>query len=154
MSESKREGMQRQVGALVLASQDMKEAAAAARKYPATGDFHLGRALTTAFVVAYARAFTQSTLQTLSRDKFRPADPRLAELHKSLLALRKTRYAHTDEQSGREPIIDLQAEYPYAGERYVPFPRADVPDVLRLFEIQDSQFMEKAAALQAELDQM
>jgi hypothetical protein len=52
------------------------------------------RALETAIAVCYARAFTQSKLHRLDLGKYEPADPQLAELHRTVRATRQGLCTH------------------------------------------------------------
>jgi hypothetical protein len=68
-------------------------------------DIPTKRALETALIVSYSRAFTKSSIVTLSRDDYVPADERLAHLHYRLIDLRDTRSAYTDKDADRQVSI-------------------------------------------------
>jgi hypothetical protein len=111
MSENEMNALKNRLTALLLAASDMDQAATAARALREESEDHnLMRALETAIVVCYARAFTQSSLFRLSRTEYEPSDSRLADIHHTLYALRDSVYAHTDRESGRSASIRLVNE--------------------------------------------
>jgi hypothetical protein len=87
--------------ALLFAAADMHQVMAACNAHGDAEDVSLLRALETAIVVCYCRAFTESRLRRLNRT-FAPA-PRTPEreLHRILMNLRRQVYAHTDPVGGR-----------------------------------------------------
>lgn len=88
--------------ALLLASADVKQASAACDMLDeGHDDPNRARALETAIVVCYARAFTVSTLARLPALFAPPAGSEERQLHDILLTLRHKVYAHTDLESGR-----------------------------------------------------
>lgn len=97
------DSLRRLAGALLLASADMPQVAAACDMLEAeTEDPHRAGALEAALVVCYARAFTQSTLHRLPQDAFAPRNgTKERDVHDILMTLRDKAYAHTDEESGR-----------------------------------------------------
>lgn len=88
---------------LILASQDMHEASAAAhalrelRKAPGNDEPHalvMARALETTIVVSYGRSFKRDNKKQCLRDDDVPPDKR--RLHRKLMRLRDKVYAHSD----------------------------------------------------------
>ena len=67
------------------------------------------RALETALVVCYSRAFTSSSIVTLDRHDYEPSDQRLASLHHRILALRDSTFAHSDKDVDRQISIGRSA---------------------------------------------
>jgi hypothetical protein len=72
--ESERNGLLKRQRMLGLAMSDMRQAESAARALSKVnpGEIQLKRALGTAVVVSYTRAFTQSTIVTLRPEEYEP----------------------------------------------------------------------------------
>jgi hypothetical protein len=90
--------------ALLHASSDMHQVIAACdalEQLEPAEEPNLVRALETAIVVCYCRAFTQSKLRQLDRTFAPPRKTPERELHRNLMTLRKKAYAHTDPEGGR-----------------------------------------------------
>ncbi len=148
MDESERNRLLKRQRMLGLAASDMRQAESAARALPTTTpvDFHLRRALMTAVVVSYSRAFTKSTIVTLRREEYEPTDGQLGELHNRILDLRDTVSAHTDKNAGRTISVTQGLDDSVAvGEA---FDQVLSPDDLtlgiELFEIQRVRFLDEA----------
>jgi hypothetical protein len=92
---------------LLLAAWDMQQAEAAARALEAeTENLPLMRALETAMAVCSIRAFTPSTLGTLS-SQYVPTTPPDSDLHTWFRERRDKEYAHTDKKSSRTASIEV-----------------------------------------------
>jgi hypothetical protein len=149
---------QRMVG---LAMSDMRQAESAARALSKVnpGEIQLKRALVTALVVSYARAFTQSTIVTLRPEEYEPPDKELAALHYRILALRDSESAHTDKGARRKISVEHVLEE-LAGQKNVrvveeKFDAVLSPEelslALRLFEVQHTVFLDEALAIGEQL---
>jgi hypothetical protein len=160
VSESDRNRLLKRQRALLLAASDMEQAAAAAKALADEADRDLARALETAIAVCYARAFTQSSIYQLSRQRYEPTDPRLAELHNELFNVRDKVYAHTDKKGGRTVSLSLQAVPRFEDlgkkpvridfgrlEEWVPMPREVLPVALELFHAQRTRFHDEASRI-------
>jgi hypothetical protein len=142
---------------LVLAMSDMSQAERAARALSTVnpGDIHLRRALGTAVVVSYARAFTQSTIVTLCPKEYEPPDKELAALHHRILDLRDSESAHTDKKARREISVEGvlkelagQKNVRVVGEEFYPvLSPEELSLALRLFELQHVRFRDEAIAI-------
>jgi hypothetical protein len=155
LDEAKRDGLKRKQQALLLASYDMVQAAAAARSLEGEADGDLARALETAMAVCYMRAFTKGAARLPGR--FTPRDAPDADFHKQLVELRHRVYAHTDKASGRRATMNLEAHtggvwtYAYR-EEWVPVDRRQLPRLVAFFERQRDLFRKEAAYIQWQLD--
>jgi hypothetical protein len=140
---------------LVLAMSDMSQAARAARALSTVnpGDIHLRRALGTAVVVSYSRAFTKSTIVTLRPEYYEPPDEKLAALHCRILALRDSESAHTDKEARREISVEQALEdFPGVTEKFYPvLSPEELSLALRLFELQHARFRDEALAIGEQL---
>lgn len=90
---------------LVLASQDMGDAADAAS---ALIERPGSRILETALAVSYARPWTPASIVALE-SHWAPTDDADLRLHEELLRLRSKLYAHTDEELGARGIRDVSS---------------------------------------------
>lgn len=161
LSDTEKELGERIKTALLLGASDMDQAEAAARALADEHeDYNLMRALETAVVVCYARAFTMSTLHKLDPDEYTPADDRLAAWHKAFLAYRNKVYAHTDKESGRSADIAIEGPVELPGvvdfgrtEVWTPLPRSEIRVMLDLFEHQRQEFHRKASRLHLVLNE-
>jgi hypothetical protein len=165
MHESDRNRLLKRQRALLLAAADMDQAMAAAQALEAEShEVALMRALETAVVVCYARAFTTSSLVRLDAVAYAPTIERLTNLHDDLLKARDRVYAHTDKASGRSASIEVisatglgnLAGLPVgfgfeARESWLPFPREAIADAVSLFETQRERFRREAAELELRL---
>jgi hypothetical protein len=103
----------------------------------------------TGVIVSYARAFTRSSIVTLSRDEYAPENDELSRLHYRLLDLRDTRTAHTDKDADRH----ISVQYGVGGsvgvvESFGPVLRRDELELANeLFELQRQRFLDEAVKL-------
>lgn len=88
---------------LVLASQDMSDAAEAAALLTLRSG---SRILETALAVSYARPWTKATIEPLD-EHWAPTDSWHEELHDHLIDLRSKLYAHNDDEFGARGIRDV-----------------------------------------------
>ena len=109
MHDSKRNSLLKRQRLLGLAAVDMSEADGAARflRTMKPAQLPVKRALETPVIVSYSRAFTRSTIVTLQREEYAPADERLARLHNRILDLRDRRCAHTDKDEDRQVSVQF-----------------------------------------------
>jgi hypothetical protein len=158
MHPSERNRLTKLQTALLLAASDFDQAAAAARALKGEqDDLGLMRALETAIVVCYARAFSTSNLLRLGA-KHKPADS-LSDslLHKYLEDRRDTTYAHTDPAGGRRASLRFAAQEGQVvtvewREDWIPFDRARIGPVIDLCARQALRFRTEAAEIQLRLD--
>jgi hypothetical protein len=124
-----RRALEEEQRALNLANSDLNQTVAAVRALQADYeaeqqgelvDHDLRRALETAIVVCYARAFTANRGVRPLDSAHEPTDRALAALHRKLCWLRDKRYAHTDAESGRDASLEAQAETGFGDLRGVP----------------------------------
>jgi hypothetical protein len=138
-----------------LAMSDMRQAESAARALAEVkpGEIQLKRALGTAVVVCYARAFTQSTIVTLRPEEYAPTDAELARLHYRILALRDSESAHSDKEARREISVEQALEdFPGVTEKFYPvLSPEELSLALRLFELQHARFRDEALAIGEQL---
>ena len=137
---------------LGLAASDMRQAESAARAIPGMQpvDFHLKRALQTALVVCYSRAFTMSSIVTLKRDEYEPSGERLASLHHRILALRDSTCAHTDKDVDRDVSVQYGVDDSVAvAETFGPVLSPEELELAHeLFELQRQRFLEETIAIE------
>lgn len=142
---------------LLLAAWDMQQAEAAARALEAeTEDLPLMRALETAMAVCYVRAFTPSTLGTLS-SQYVPATPPDSDLHRWFRERRDKEYAHTDKKSSRTASIKVVG---WTGdvvnvewhEQWDAFDRELIAPAIDLFQRQSERLRRDGAKIQVLLD--
>ncbi len=151
MHESERNRLIKLEKAMSLAAADMTEVIAATEMLDAESeDYAKMLACETAIAVAYARAFTQSTLYKLPHDDYRPDDLDLAWLHDELYRLRRLKYAHTDKDSGRQAIqvmVDFDPDTRIANMgwqlEWEPLPRAWLPKIRELAKVQHDRLAEE-----------
>lgn len=131
MHESERNRLAKEQRALLLASSDMEQAAAAARALENEHDGTLARALETAMAVCYMRPFTKSDLAV--PDEYVPTTGVDEAAHSHLKALRNKVYAHTDKYGGAQPcdlandtLVHLRRVEEFAAVRAF----ADAPEVV------------------------
>jgi hypothetical protein len=140
---------------LGLAASDMRQAEEAAKAIPTMTpiQFHLRRVLETGLVVAYSRAFTKSTIVTLRREDYEPADPRLADLHGRLIDLRDTVGAHTDKDADRRVSVQQGHDGSVGvGESFGPvLSPEDIALAPTLFEVQRQRFLDETTEIGKEL---
>jgi hypothetical protein len=154
MHVSDRNRLEKETLALLLAEDDMLEARAAAEAIQTADHLHLRWALDTALSVAYARAFTKSTICTLDRDEYRPVDPALAEIHDLLIETRDSRYAHTDKDGGREATLTLLLRSGLEAMRWnrLLLPSLRIPEAIALCDEQRDRFRDAARERRIRLD--
>ena len=163
MHVSVRNRLTKEMTALLFAADDMLEAQAAALALqemterdtttPAVGaraNPHLRWALETGLSVAYARAFTSSTFQTLDRGEYRPVEPSLAWIHDYLIEMRDDRYAHTDKDAGRSASFASATSKAVQWERLL-FPQSRFAEAVALCELQRHRFEREALERQLSL---
>ena len=154
--ESERNRLLKRQRMLGLAAADMSEADGAARVLRTLnpGDFSVGRALVTAVIVSYSRAFTKSSIVTLKREEYAPGDEKLASLHDRILDLRDSRSAHTDKEAARQISVQFGSGNSVAVvENFGPVLAPGETELAHeLFELQRQRFMEEAIAIQKLLD--
>jgi hypothetical protein len=116
------------------------------------------RALETAIGVCYARAFTQSSLKSLTPE-YIPTASADAQLHAYLRDLRDKVYAHTDKESGRTSSIDAPVVVDDAQmvvlewhEEWNAFPRELIEPAVALFHRQRDRFLNEAMKIRRQLD--
>jgi hypothetical protein len=138
-----------------LAMSDMRQAESAAKALANVkpGEIYLKRALGTAVVVSYARAFTKSTIVTLRPEEYEPPDADLAALHHRILELRDSDSAHTDKEAGRQISVEQVLEdFPGVTEVFYPvLSPEELSLALRLFEMQHVRFRDEALAIGEQL---
>jgi len=142
---------------LLLAAWDMQQAEAAARALEAeTESLPLMRALETAMAVCYIRAFTPSTLGTLS-SQYVPTTPPDSDLHHWFHERRNREYAHTDKKSSRTASIEVVS---WTGdvvnvvwhEQWDAFDRELIASAIDLFQRQRDRLRRDGAKIQVLLD--
>lgn len=157
-----REHMRHRLTGLLLAREDMEQAAAAARAVIAwmPPDVALMRALETGMAVSYARPFVDATLPGARLSKAdRPTSEGERELHDLLLWFRRKVYAHTDAESGRNasPIMPPEAGWPDGipgvgyGSTWQPFPRERLTEVVEVCDRQAQRFLDEAMSIRTKL---
>jgi hypothetical protein len=153
MNEPERDRLSKLQTALILAAQDMDQAAAAARALKAESkDVALMRALETAIVVCYMRAFTKSSLGTLPSEYV----PAPESVHTELKRLRDKVYAHTDAASERSAstqaatregdVVEVQWR-----EQWRPLSREALPTLIAHFEHLGDAYRTEAATIHVQL---
>jgi hypothetical protein len=147
------------VNRLVLAAEDCRQAAAAARALLDRGNNidYLYKALETAMVVCYVRPFTRADgIGTLPRTDA-PRDSEQARLHKDLCVRRRQVYAHTDAQSGRSGDAIVGESGGISGRAIsthaFTYPRDQLQAVVDLCEQQAAKFEQEAFAIQSEMNE-
>ena len=154
MHESTRNERMKLQKALLLASSDLEQAAAA-RALERESDGMLARALETAMIVCYFRPYSTSSLKTLP-DQYVPTTSPDSERHAILKELRDQVHAHTDKASGRTVSVQMSVDGDIVNlewrEGWLPFPRQVIPAMLEYFEERRDQFRIDAAHIQVELD--
>jgi hypothetical protein len=116
-------------------------------------DSHRARALETALVVCYCRAFTESTLKRLSSRSFAPKKgTEHRKIHDVLWRLRQKVYAHTDSGGGRSIenlAVEIDGEIAHVThvERWHPLDRRLLPAIRRLCEEQGTRLRLEAVRL-------
>jgi hypothetical protein len=106
VDQGKREGLTRRQQAVLLARNDMEQAAAAARALEQEEDMNLARALETAIAVCYMRPFTKGGGKV--PDRFIPRDQPQADYHRQLRDLRHKVHAHPDKTGPRTVTMNLE----------------------------------------------
>jgi hypothetical protein len=153
--ESDRNRLLKHQRMLGLAAVDMSEADHAARflRTMKPADLPLKRALETAVIVSYSRAFTKSSIVTLPRGEYAPADERLARLHDRILDLRDSRSAHTDKEADRQISVHFGSEGSAGvAETFGPVLSPEELELAHeLFELQRQRFLEEAIAIEERL---
>jgi hypothetical protein len=129
-----------QVGAAVVAIQ----------KDDAIRDVHLERALETALVVCYARAFTRSNFMDAPPEYVPSEDDEW--LHNMLMEYRHWIYAHTDKKGGRAASVDFVGGEAAFSETYRPIPEQYFPDILDLAGRLSAEYHDEAERLARELE--
>ena len=140
---SERERLIADVEPLLFAESDMRQVIAAVDALAAdnlNGD--LCRALETAIVACYARAFTENKVGKLGA-KWKPSDPDQRKLHHELIRVRNKVYAHTDRIGARQ-IVDAGAMLGLGRVAYIeawhPLDREKLPAIRALAADQDKRF--------------
>jgi hypothetical protein len=152
MHENELNRRRREIETLLHAADDMIEAEVAASWWPEIENPFRRQVVITGMVVAYGRVFSNGEY-TLDRRESEPTDPRMVELHESLIWWRNKFYAHTDKEGGRSASI-------IAGPLGIPaftWQRGDFPvgksaEALALFRSQRVRFQAEAERLQRALD--
>jgi hypothetical protein len=143
---------QRMVG---LAASDMSEAQSAARALRTMKpiDIPTKRVLETGLIVSYSRSFTKSSIVTLLRDEYAPADEALANLHYRILELRDSRCAHTDKDADRQIAVQYGPDGSVgSAETFGPVLSPDEVELAHeLFEVQRQRLLEEAITIDEEL---
>jgi hypothetical protein len=142
---------------VLLAAWDMEPAEAAARALEAEADnLPLMRALETAMAVCYIRAFTPSTLGTLS-SQYVPSTRPDSDLHTWFQERRDKEYAHTDKKSSRVASVEVVG---WEGgvvsvmlrEQWDAFPRELIAPAIDLFQRQRDRLREDGTKIQVLLE--
>jgi hypothetical protein len=142
---------------LLLAAWDMQQAEAAARALEAeTENLPLMRALETAMAVCYVRAFTPSTLGTLS-SQYEPTTPPDSDLHAWFRERRDKEYAHTDKKSSRVASVKVvgwegDVVNVMLHEQWDAFPRDLIPAAVDLFQRHRDRLREDGTKIQVLLE--
>lgn len=145
MHESEKNRLVNEIRRYRLAQADMRQVIAAV---DALADEHhngyLCRALETAIVVGYARAFAAGNeIETLG-DEWTADDPGMRRFHDELLRLRDQLYAHTDRRVGARDIEDVSALLGLGQVAYTewwrPIDRAALPMIGALAQHQEQRF--------------
>jgi len=155
LHESDRNRLTNEARRLVLAEADMRQVMAAVDALlgeTLNGD--LCRALETAVIVCYARAFTTSnTVGPLTED-WTPADPVERRFHDEIMRLRDKVYAHTDKIGARD-IADAGEMLGLGQVAFVegwhPLDRKVLPAIRALADAQDGRLKTRIEAINREL---
>jgi hypothetical protein len=157
MDESEHNRRTKHIEALLLAAQDMDDAAAAGRAlYEDTSDDeNFRRSLETGMAVSYMRAFTSSDKRL--PNEYVPDHGHDADVHAVLKDLRDKLYAHTDKEGGRTATLRTTAE---SGDvvsleykiGWLAFPVEEIPDLLAFFARRKDQFQTAAASLHVDME--
>jgi hypothetical protein len=133
---------------LILAAQDMGDAAEAATELDVR---HGSRVLETALVVSYARPWTASNSIEPLGEQWLPSGRQDEGLHFDLMRLRDKLYAHTDEEFGARGVADVRHLVGAAQIMLVPSTRtikAEVVSIVReMANAQRERFREAAEQL-------
>lgn len=155
MHESERNRLLKRQRILGLAATDMSEAQSAVRvlRNMRPADIPTKRVLETGLIASYSRGFTKSSIVTLSREEYAPADEGLAHLHYRMLELRDSRCAHTDKGADRQSSVQFGPEGSAAVvETFGPVLSPEELELAHeLFELQRQRFMDEAIAIEEQL---
>jgi hypothetical protein len=139
-----------------LAQADMRQTLAAITAL--TEERHNGylcRALETAIIVCYARAFASGNEIGTLGEEWAPEEATLRALHDQVLRLRDQVYAHTDRRAGARDIADVATQFgldaPMFTEGWRPIKREVLPALGALAEYQEQRFASAADELQEKL---
>jgi hypothetical protein len=158
MSEAKRNGLEHLRESLLLAAEDMEQAAAAANalRTDTSDDASWRRALEAAMAVCYMRPFTSGEWKLPG--KYSPKASPGKELHAELRGLRNKIYAHSEKASGRKASIrttgtsgDIVSMEYRSG--WLAFDVANLHAVQALCHDQRERFLTEAAAIHVELEE-
>jgi hypothetical protein len=158
MDEAKRKGLEKLKESLILAAEDMDQAAAAADalRIDTSGDDAWTRALETAMAVCYMRPFTRGAWKL--PDKYEPKVGSAGDLHRALKQLRKKVYAHSDKESGRRASMKTVAtsagiETISSGSSWWAFRVENLHAVQALCHYQRQRFLTDAEAIHVDLEE-
>jgi len=93
---------------------------------------------------------------TSHRPSYEPAEPALAETHRTLIELRDKVYAHTDTDGGRDASLTVETPSPVElpgradfmrREEWRPLAREALPTILELCRVQGARFSEDAGRI-------
>ena len=101
-------------------------------------------------IVSYSRAFTKSSIVTLQREEYAPADEKLSKLHDRILDLRDSRCAHTDTEADRQISVQFGPGGSAAVvENFGPVLLSEELELAHeLFELQRQRFLNEAIAIE------
>jgi hypothetical protein len=157
MDAAKRKGLERLKKSLILAAEDMDQAAAAAEalRTDTSDEEPWTRALEAAMAVCYMRPF-MSGAWTLP-GKYAPTTRSENELHQRLKALRNKVYAHSDAGARTASMKTVKTSKGIAtisyGSAWWAFPDADLHAVQALCHDQRKRFLTEAAAIHVDLEE-
>lgn len=134
----------------------MRQVLAATEALKQTRNGYLGRALETAIVVCYARAFAGGNEIGTLGDSSAPTDPEMRRYHDELLRLRDQVYAHTDRRGGARDVEDVGAlvgldKVAYT-ESFRPFKPTALAAIVTLAKQQEERFREDVQKLEDRLN--
>jgi hypothetical protein len=160
MDDAKCNGLERLRQLLMFAVEDLQQARAAAIALrDEHDDVELMRALETAIVVCYGRAFTANDgWGQLPKKHWPPQGPE-RDLHDALLHLRNKTYAHVSDESGRDVAWPL-TQYDSASETasiefvvsWLALDRGVLPSITGLCTRQADHFQVAAEQIHLELE--
>jgi hypothetical protein len=156
MHESERNRIVNEIRRYRLAQADMRQVIAAVQAL--ANEHHNGylcRALETAIIVCYARAFTSGNEVGSLGDEWVPDDKELRRFHDEVLRLRDQVYAHTDRRAGARDIEDvgsmLGLDQVLYTEGWRPIKREALQGISDLAQHQEQRLAQAADDRQAQL---